>query len=344
MAGYVEFKKILDWVKTTNSDRNITRENISRRLPALRKHYKKLNVTNDDNIVNLELQKCMNTEREVETFLETSQVYELNDKLKYLLMLTKNPNSKQKELFNQIRLPYPQIFIDVSFLGDDIDNYEKKITGILLREMKEIQPKWSIDEKNLNVRFHYGLTAYIAGVNSDNAPFIDTIHFPIASENLKGEEEKNVNIIYDNKGEANFIKKFVINFLLFLKDREVIYVHNPRSNKNKERRIKQGKIPIPSSNVIKLTGQLKRYVDGLQDSDFKGKLDYQFWVCGHWRNYRSEKFTYVKGKVVWIEPYKKGKGMIVNHVYRVIGDDDDDDVVDYDDIEPLKKPLRQMRK
>jgi hypothetical protein len=149
-------------------------------------------------------------------------------------------------------------------------------------------------------------------------------------------------VTYQNRKLANFVKKFIINFILFLKDREVIYHHHVRGAKNRERRVKQGKVPLPDSNVVKLTGQLHRYVSSLRPGDFKGALSYKFWVAGHWRTYKAERYKQMKGKVVWIEPYKKGEGVEVRRVYRV-EPDDMDDVLDYDNIKALDKPLREMR-
>jgi hypothetical protein len=100
-------------------------------------------------------------------------------------------------------------------------------------------------------------------------------------------------------------------------------------------------MPLPSSRVIQLTGELKRYVNSLTDADFKrGHLTGAWRVAGHERLYKADRYVNMKGKTQWIEWYKKGQGMEVKHVYRVIPNDEDD-TLNYDDIEASKKPLRK---
>jgi hypothetical protein len=338
MVAYQEFVRIFDFVKKS---REYADKGMQLRLPILRKKYKELGVTDDDVIVQLERRKTDSHIREVEIFLNSSQVFEIDDKHKYLLMLTNNPRMDDKELWKQVRLPFPEMFIDVKFMGDDLDfpnNTASKISGILIKEMKKIGVNSNSDSKTISRASLYGLQVYIVGLNADGLPFLDKINFPILMDDIVS---RDFDVVYEDKKEADFIKQFVINFILFLKDREVVYVHSERSAKNQERRIKSGKLALPSSRIVKLTGQLKRYVDSLQENDFRGKLSYQFWVRGFWRHYRSAKYKNMKDKVVFVEPFRKGKGVLVQHTYRVLPKDEED-TLNYDDIEAGKKKLKDI--
>lgn len=341
LKPFQEFVRIFEFcLNPENSNySNQTKQNtILASMPQIRKKYLKLNITDDNRIIELETRKFDSMFREIILYLDTCHTYEIEDKHKYLLMLTNNPKFGETELWNHIRLPFKEIFIDVDFDMEDVGGEEVQISGILVKEMKQIVS--DIKDKEVSAKVVYGLTAYVSGITLSNAPFVDRFYFPIyLSDNG---DIKEVDADYDNRKIAKFIQKFVINFILFLKDREVVWIESKRTEKNQKRRIKDGKIPLPDSKVIKLTGELKRYVDSIADSDFKGKLSYQFWVSGHFRTYRSSRYKDSKGKVQFIEPFKKGQGVEVKHRYRVM-DDKDANELNYDDIKPLDRPMRLKR-
>ena len=319
------------------------------RMDLLKKKYAKAGITDEQVIFLRETSKYRQQAREMDLYLQTCHVFEIEDKHKYLLLLTKNPKTDEAELWKHVRLPFPEIFLDVEFDSDELEHCENKITGILLKEMKSISPvytnfeglKESHNKKEFVTLTTYGLMAYICGIASDGSPFTDKFLFPILNKSIEPDGEEGevhgLKVNYDNKKEAEFVKRFIINFILFLKDREVIYITRERSQKNNERRLREGKTILPSSRIIKLTGQLKHYVNSLQDTDFKGKLSYKFWVSGHWRTYRAERYSVMRrNKVQWIEPYKKGQGIEVKHIYRIVPDDEED-TLNYDDIPTNKE-------
>lgn len=174
---------------------------------------------------------------------------------------------------------------------------------------------------------NYKTTAFVCGTTPKGLPYIDSYNFPMVDD--KGEEALS-DVYYTSMRNSKFIKEFIINFILFLKDREVIYVTRERSEKSGLRRIKNGKLPLPSSKIIKLTGEIKRYVDSITGT-IGSKLSHRFWVCGHWRTYRSERYKNVMGKVKWIYPFKKGEGMLIKGSYK-IQPKDDENILNYDDI------------
>jgi hypothetical protein len=341
MTAYQEFVRIFNFVKK-NNDSKAGEYAIRQSLPLIRKKYADKGITNDELIVADEVRKKGSQSRETDLYLQTARVFEIEDKHKYLLMATNNPKSDDVELFSQVRLPFPEIFIDVDFDVDDLNGAEGSIHGILIRELKELAVVSNPSSKDISRQILYGLTAYVSGTSVEGFPFIDRFYFPIVG--YSGNTLAKMDFIdaeYDNKKEAKFIKKFIVNFLLFLKSREVVYIESHRDANNRAKRVKAGKMPLPSSHIIQVTGELKRYINGLTDADFRrGHLSGKWEVMGHDRHYRADRYVNMKGKIQWIDCYKKGTGIEVKHVYRVIPNDEKD-TLNYDDIEASKKPMRK---
>ena len=121
---------------------------------------------------------------------------------------------------------------------------------------------------------------------------------------------------FTDKKMRDFCHQFFLNFLNFLHNPEVEYLLNTRSETNIERRIKQGKPIIPASAVIKLSGYLKQYVETLTaHSGFTH--NYRFWVRGHFRELRAEKWKQKRGQRIWIPPFLKGNGIIFQKPYEL---------------------------
>jgi len=334
MEAYQKFIKMKNFIVETTSRRD-SEKVIRDKLPELRKKqfYKGVD---DDYIIQHEISNDERLIRETELYLQTCQVFELEDKHKHLMLLTNNPREKDKELFDLVRLPFPQIFIDTSFEAEDWDeNDTGAIHGLLIRELKEIGKVIDSNNKDIKETMIYGLQVTVCGISGSGSPFIDCFRFPL--NNVDGTKWS---ARYSDPACAKFLKSFIINFILFLKDREVVIVERKRDSKGQMRRVKEGKLELPSSKLVKLEGQIKRYVDSISDGEFKGKLSYKFWVRGHWRHLNSPKFIDKRGKVIWIEPYKKGQGVEVKHIYRV-EPEDESRTLDYDDIPEGKAPMRE---
>lgn len=314
MDAYQKFIRILHISgQGIGSDDHI--QQIKNNIDLVREKFKRYAKT-DEEFIQKEIQASEQTHREIKAWIEDAQIYEIEDKHKFLLMLTKPPRIEDEELWKQVRLPFPEIFIDVKFDEDEIEGWESEINGILIKEMIEYRPVKQEDGSYDKVSL-YGIYAHISGVTKQGYPYIDKFTFPIT----KGDLPEDIKIHYMNRKEANFIKNFIISFLLFIKSREVYVIESERSTKGNERRVKKGLIPLPNSRVVKLTGEIKRYVDSLNIKDFKGegrKFGYSFWVAGHYRIYQSERYINKKGQIQWIEPYKKGEGIEVRKTYRII--------------------------
>lgn len=112
-------------------------------------------------------------------------------------------------------------------------------------------------------------------------------------------------------------KKIVLNFLNILNNPEVEVVEksNRFIRQNKRRKGLLGK---PDEISINLTGKLKKYVNEVsQDNEKKWELGHRFWVRGHWKHFRSNRYKNMQGKKRWVLPFIKGKGEMVSKNYLV---------------------------
>jgi len=118
------------------------------------------------------------------------------------------------------------------------------------------------------------------------------------------------------------IHKFVSNFLDFLNNPEIQIIEHVPSEERNQKRIGKGKIPIPTRANIRITGKLKVYLDNFQKQSEQYGYSHRFWVRGHFRNLRSEKWTHKQGQKIWILPYIKGQGILINKTYQVVKPND----------------------
>ena len=148
-------------------------------------------------------------------------------------------------------------------------------------------------------------------------------------------------------GFFGIFRKFVLNFLNFLNDPDVIEVERPRSEKNVERRIREGKMPLPNSVIVRITGRLLHYVNS-KSSKAGWHYSFRFPVRKHKRRYRDEQGNVEK--TIIVNRFFKGQGVLIDRKYKVIADEEQSRVkewneenFDMNDVKPLKKPLRKLR-
>lgn len=289
-----------------------------------------------------------------------AKIFEIDNDIKNLLALTKTPNKN-----DEIKSPFPYVFLDVGFTKEELANLGVKIKasemrGILFTEGnlvydKELQSakeaqriKQIVDkveasgeaavifpgdfptildvqegetEEDSFIRMKAGRALRITMLSlQDNGEYwFDTFNKNyVVSEPFKGLSLGVKENPTTDKRMREFVHKFVINFLNFLHTPEVDYVEHVRSQKNIERRMKSGKVPIPSTNKIKVTGVIKKYIDGLSSRNLHG-YNYRFWVRGHYRQYTDDRYKKMKGKVQWIPPFIKGQGVMIDKMYTVGG-------------------------
>ena len=286
------------------------------------KFYKKVGANTPEEQADLRETRTQQMLANIIFGMDRAKFFEMDKIEKRLLLLTSAPTDKR--IIQKIRLPFDHIFLDVDIDSSEVDAKVEfdKCFGILISRIR--------GERT-------GETYFVAYAGQENdVVFINDIIIPI--------DKSDVKIHYHTTDDVKFFRDFIINLILFINNPEVEFI---KKNRNNERRIRQKKRPLPRSNMIKLTGHIKRYADSIRGSIGDG-FDHKFWVKGHYRIYRSERYTDMRDKVQWIEPFIKGKGDLVEKVYSVQADKKDkklysDNFIFLDDIEAGTKALREIR-
>ncbi len=337
MINYQMFVNVYNDIKKTFEETGLNSLDIHVMNKIRLKHYKMIGLDTEDKIKQYEHKKSKEMFGNIDMALEMAHVFEIDTIIKRYLILNKPPQTK--EFYRNVTLPFKAIFLDTEINGEDCEIGVDKIIGIMITETPVIVNK----EDSKGIRFEkigMGYRVHYLCQDGDKL-FIDEFKIII--------DRTNVPIFYDDKVTLRFLKEFIMNLLVFINDREIQIVERKREEKNIQRRIKEGKMALPDSNVIKLTGTLKRYIDSLGGGLSGRHYNYSFYVRGHMRYLASDRYKSKKGQWIKIEPFIKGEGILVKRVYRVTDDKEDERIVQlkkenifYDDIEPLKKPLHQI--
>ena len=116
---------------------------------------------------------------------------------------------------------------------------------------------------------------------------------------------------------VKYIENIVFNFLCFVNSPDIEYVtkiDTPRDTKIRKRKGKPQRPPIAS---IILTDPIKRYLSKQRLGE-KMVYSHRFWVRGHWRTLRNiKRYGENTGKNIWIKPYIKGDGLLINKNYEL---------------------------
>ncbi|KKL03869.1 hypothetical protein LCGC14_2621790, partial [marine sediment metagenome] len=216
---------------------------------------------------------------QIYNLLQDSKIFILEEDIAQMLYLTDN------EIFPR-EIPFDNFFLETSFelkngtIVKGIHIYKEPKKGFIIASVR---------------------------LYSRNLP-PSTMSFDLFAKNF--ETLKVGNKFFDKRTEEGSevaigiiknkkIQTFICNFLDFLNDPEVELRTIERSEKNRERRIKNGKIPIPPINFIRVTGKLKIYQD-----NFRRLQD-------------EERYREQAGKRIWIKPYIKGKGILKDKSYKI---------------------------
>lgn len=281
----------------------------------------------------------------IETGLEEAKIFEISDDIKRLLALTNTPQKNE-----EIKLPFPYIFLDVAFTKKELKDLgiktkkAQEIIGMLVTEgnlvvdnkfkeniLKGMEEKKKeakdilvdvtekeVEEALEQLKVGKALRITMASVLDNGEFWFDTFNRNQSLNPLIKDWGVTVKEIKTtDKRARDFAHKFVLNFLNFLHNPEVEYVELKRSKKNKERRRKEGKIVIPSTNKIKIKGKLKRTINKITEGKDIGHYSHRFYVRGHFRTYRDDRYKNMKGKRQWIPPFIKGSGVLIDKSYLV---------------------------
>jgi hypothetical protein len=261
-------------------------------------------------------------EGNIATGLVQAKIFEIDDEMKKMLILTKTPNKN-----DDVKLPFPYVFLDVNFKKEELAQLGIKVNtdeiiGILMTKGNLV---FKSDCNKTDIRFKHipsevGTSLRISMFSEQGGEaWWDSYNTNV---NLL-DEVKDMNIDVQqvktsDKKARDFVHLFCLNFLNFLHNPEVEYIQHIRSEKNLQRKEKQGKIAIKESYSIKISGVLKKYVDEIRElGHFDGKYSYRFWCRGHFRTLRHPRYKENVGKKRWIFPYVKGKGVLIEKFYKI---------------------------
>lgn len=242
--------------------------------------------------------------------IKNSKVFEIDDEQKKLIALSDPPEDN-----SDIKLPFSYVFLDINFTKEELESLGVKI------------PKgYETLIKLVGVAVTKG---ELLGCD-DEKPLGESIRFTVCMKDEKGYQFNTFTGFYklsEGLDESNitqsdttpklfkkFIYHFFLSFLNFLNNPDVEYVEHKRDEKNIERKIKQGKIPITSTMRVIVSGKLKVYIDEIKK---RGDIhmNHKFWVRGHYRRLRSQR--YIEKRTIFIYPFVKGRGSLVNKSYNI---------------------------
>jgi len=218
--------------------------------------------------------------------LNNSKIFILEKDIAQMLYLTDN------DVFPR-QIPFDNFFIETSFNLECGTN----IRGIHIYKDTES-----------------GIIMGNANFYNKDLPMSLPITFELFTRDRKEKKSKERYVVILKQKK---LQTFICNFLDFLNDPEVELRTYERSEKNRERRIKNGKIPIPPINFIIVTGKLKIYQDSLSEG-IHFSYSHKFLVRGHFRRLQDEeRYGELEGKRIWIKPYIKGKGILKDKNYKL---------------------------
>ena len=130
-------------------------------------------------------------------------------------------------------------------------------------------------------------------------------------------------LVNDSKA-TQIIKDFLVNLSFFLTIPERVFVEKQR---DMQRRVNTGRMPIPSSTYITCNNKLKVYLHKYEKAISEGGVAIQkHRRKAHWRKYTHKKFVNVPviarpdgsvGKYIWVRPSIVGSGTYIPRHRRV---------------------------
>lgn len=246
-----------------------------------------------------------------------AKMFILQDHIKHLLLLTKP--SKIKE---ELKLPFESLFIDFNYIDEDnqfklFGIYLSFISKDLIKNLNQTFSKITNKEPPFKEGNAVSISTLMFNKEKGLFIFVDTILDlstgklikPLKIEGLDSKPDKYNKII------NNFMITIVTNLLLLLNEpRVVIYIQE----RNNERRMKKGLIPIPSLLKTKIHVDLNNYIEKIYFNGLShSKLGFSFWVRGHWRTFKSLRYINKKGQKIWITPHLVGEGLTPPQIFEV---------------------------
>jgi hypothetical protein len=228
-----------------------------------------------------------------------SHVFHCSDVVREMLIVTDNDIHFRK-------LPFRSIFIDTNLKYDNVTFF-----GLLLMHSHAVGNNVSsicIDESCKDGAESFMLVA-IGLDESDNELVFHYCDVTDSSLELK-----------DN-AQLRFLAEFACNFLDFLHDPNVEYVKANESFGAAHRHLRKlydsRKLDMEKIHFIRVNDSLRRYIDKCAHMQSKRGFSFRFWVRGHFRTLRADRYGENVGKRLWIVPYIKGQGVLIEKKYEL---------------------------
>jgi len=273
--------------------------------------------TNPEDIETIGLSNSDTFVNNISNLLSKAHTFEIDDDIKKLLLLTKTPPN---ELNRDLHLPFDSVFLDVEFLKSELSDLnlkinDERIVGILMT-IGNYKINTSILAKNIEIDddevIGKNIRMTVLSITNDDGFMFNTMSKPL----YINEKFKDVNLkelTHVKKKLKTVLFDFAVNFLNFINNPEVRTQTIERNNKSRER---HGKMPLPNSQRIFISGSLSTYLNQLkQHKHFSS--GYKFWVRGHFRTFSSARYKEMKGKRIWIPPFIRGSGILFEKNYVV---------------------------
>lgn len=245
------------------------------------------------------------------------KLFRVSKEVNHLLNLTK-PST-----IEQLKLPFDTIFIDTDFLI----NEKIRIIGIFLdlitKDVGEEINNIAIKRIGQPLNLYIGdsdmvmMSCMFYSSEKGHFAFLDEMLNLNTGKIIPKVQELNQTKKYDihDKLIRKKLSEYVLNLLLFLNEpRIVLYVQQ----ENNKKRIRKGLIPIPSQLRTKIEIGLENYIQKIYfNGQSHSKLGFSFWVRGHWRIFKSERFVNKRGSKTWILPHISGEGLMPPQVFEI---------------------------
>jgi hypothetical protein len=250
---------------------------------------------------------------------QKSHLFEIDQTTKKLLVMTKTPECKISD-----KMPFPRMFIDVEFTRKELNNLgvdvDKSIIGIMvinqyltwddryeiINEDVFLTPE-EMQTKSHAVMFY----TFFSNEDGPEKTFIPNI-FAIPITELDW-----MNLPEPRTKEERFLVLFFTNLLHLINDPQVKTVIVERDEYQNRKRAWRNKLPIPERNVIKLTGTLRDYVNKLDSDKSHRTQSYRYFVRGHFRLLKNQRYGKHIGSRIWIPPYQRGHGLLIIKKYEI---------------------------
>jgi len=325
-VGREYLQKVVKHLKNSENKKNLTQEELIEEIEEIENtkldFLERLKISPNDDLIGYQVffRLCealatSDSGMKVDGFdgvfeiLKDAKYFSIPENIGFLLLNTKNRVTKTK-------LPYNSIFLDTSIII-----YDRTYYGILLTDLtqiKEISTKQNVNTSGLEEGIL--ATSFYGG------------------ESGHGWSKFN---LYDKKSNKYIrkIQEYIMNVTCFLNSNDIKIIFRERTEKNKQRRIKNNRVALPSFNKIEVIGYLKKYLDKLESEEGDIKFTHRFWVRGHFRHFWNKKYDnlyreYKKGNLkeisgrqymmdsfgslkLWIYPYIKGSGILIEKKYNL---------------------------